>query len=100
MQTIMRIETTLQSLLPGTNNIEALIFKMLPAALSNVPFHHDTENITRYFAENFPLHLAVHEVSRVSSPPEKYTLPPLHIDSDEINIVFSSKKLLYQIQVA
>src|SRR5687768_7229709 len=77
----------------------ALIFNMLPVALSNVPFHRNTKSIIRYFAEHFPMHLAVHEVSAVTTPPAEYTKPHLHVDWDEINIIISQHDLLYRIQV-
>lgn len=73
------------------------IFSLLPVGLSNVPFHEDTPSITRYFAENFPLHLAVHEVSPVLQPPTEYTQPHVHEDRDEINIIVARHKLLYKI---
>jgi hypothetical protein len=99
MQTIMRTKSGYKSLMQGAKDPEDFIFEMLPAALSNVPFHNDTQNITRFFAKDFPFHVAVHEVSPLSSPPERYTLPHLHIDNDEVNIILSSKSLLYRIQV-
>ena len=75
----------------------ALLFSMLPVPLSNVPFHNNTPAITRYFANGFPLHLAVHEVSPVLAPPPEYTQPHLHDDCDEINIIISQQELLYKI---
>jgi mannose-6-phosphate isomerase-like protein (cupin superfamily) len=77
----------------------SLIFNMIPMALSNVAFHKNTKSITRYFAEHFPMHLAVHEVSPVTTPPVEYTKPHLHGDSDEINIIISQHDLLYRIQL-
>jgi hypothetical protein len=78
---------------------QSSIFNMIPVALSNVPFHRNTKSITRYFAKNFPLHLAVHEVSPVLVPPVQYTDPHIHQDTDEINIIISKKNLLYKIQL-
>lgn len=72
---------------------------MIPAALSAIPFHHNTKSITRYVANDFPVHLAVHEVSPVVTPPIEYTQPHLHDDSDEINIIVSRQSLLYKIQL-
>ena len=78
---------------------QSLIFKMLPAALSGVPFHQNTESITRYFSKGFPVHLAVHEVSPVATTPAEYTQPHIHSDSDEVNIIISKDSLLYKIQL-
>jgi mannose-6-phosphate isomerase-like protein (cupin superfamily) len=75
------------------------IFNMIPSALSKVPFHKDTRSITRYFAKDFPVHLAVHEVSKVLVPPAEYTQPHIHEHFDEINIILSDLDLLYAIQV-
>jgi hypothetical protein len=77
----------------------SLVYKMLPSALSNVPFHENTIAITRYIAENFPVHLAIHKVSPVIKAPAEYTLPHLHDDSDEINIILSEHNLTYKIQL-
>lgn len=44
------------------------IHEMLPTTLANVPFHDDTIDITRFFAENFPVYIAVHEISPVMLP--------------------------------
>ncbi|SOD99152.1 hypothetical protein [Spirosoma fluviale] len=74
-----------------------LIFNMEPSALAGVPFHTNTANIVRYFSKQFPLHLAVHEVSPVLYPPADYTAPHLHDDCDEINIIISSDELVYKI---
>lgn len=83
----------------STSQEQACILQLLPIALSNVPFHNNTESVTRYFAEQFPVHLAVHEVSPVKAPPAEYTLPHLHDDADEINIIISRQQLLYKIQL-
>ena len=75
------------------------IFSMIPAALSNVPFHRNTESITRWVAEDFPVNLAVHEISLDMAPPVEYTEPHLHEDWDKINIIISRHDLLYTIQL-
>ncbi|MCU0352478.1 MAG: hypothetical protein MUD08_01865 [Cytophagales bacterium] len=77
----------------------SLIFQLLPDALSNVPFHQDTEAVTRYFAQGFPLHLGVHQVSPVQQPPAQYTQPHVHEQHDEINIIVSPQELVYRIQL-
>jgi len=91
------MQTLINSLLFAKKEDQALLFSMLPVPLSNVPFHNNTAAITRFFAANFPLHLAVHQVSPVLTPPLEYTQPHLHDDSDEINIIISSQKLVYKI---
>lgn len=78
---------------------QSLIFGMIPKALSSVPFHKNTKAITRYFAKDFPLHIAVHEVSPISVPPPEYTEPHVHEDFDEVNIIISNQDLLYAIQL-
>ena len=89
----------MNDLLLMRNSTQEWIFKMLPAALSNVPFHKNTPPITRIIAENFPVHLAVHEVSMVSEPPAEYTQLHSHEDSDEVNIILSPDILVYKIQL-
>lgn len=79
--------------------IEPMICNMLPAALSEVPFHKNTRSITRLFAEDFPVHLAIHEVSPVMEAPMQYTEPHVHDDTDEINIILSDRTLWYKIQL-
>jgi quercetin dioxygenase-like cupin family protein len=78
---------------------EALILTMLPEALSNVPFHHDTPCITRFTAKSFPLHLGVHQVSPVSTPPPQYTEPHIHEEYHEVNLIISEQELVYHIQL-
>jgi len=78
---------------------EPVICHMLQAPLSDVPFHRSTRSITRLFAEEFPLHLAIHEVSPVTTAPGAYTEPHVHEEEDEINIILSSGTLWYKIQL-
>lgn len=82
-----------------TTNWQQAVYEMLPIPLSNVPFHENTESITRWFATGFPVHLAVHEVSPVIAPPVEYTQPHIHDDTHEVNIIISQHLLLYKIQV-
>jgi hypothetical protein len=93
------MQAIINKFLSANNTGQSSIFNMIPVALSNVPFHRNTKSITRYFAKNFPLHLAVHEVSPVLGPPVQYTDPHVHEDTDEINIIISKKNLLYKIQL-
>ena len=82
---------------PSAEKSNPLIFGMEPSALAGVPFHANTASIVRYFARQFPLHLAVHEVSPVLYPPAEYTTPHRHTDCDEVNILISSSELVYKI---
>jgi len=91
------MQTLVSNLFTQKTKEQPYIFNMLPSALSNVPFHSDTKSITRYFAEAFPLHMAVHQVSPVFTPLPEYTEPHIHEDSDEINIIISQKSLVYKI---
>src|SRR5438128_12205704 len=74
---------------------EQFIYELTPSALTNVPFHDDTKSITRFFAENFPAYLAVHEISPVILPPKEYT--HLHVleEHDDVNIILSLQNLVY-----
>jgi mannose-6-phosphate isomerase-like protein (cupin superfamily) len=76
-----------------------LISTMLQAALSDVPFHTNTNAVKRYVAKDFPVLVAVHEVSAITSTPAEYTQPHVHEDEDEINIIVSTEELLYKIQL-
>lgn len=91
------MRTDVLDLLPLVKPTEALLFNMLEAPLSSVPFHNDTPSITRYFAKDFPVHLAVHEVSAIRHTPVEYTLPHVHEDTHEVNIILSKKYLRYRI---
>jgi mannose-6-phosphate isomerase-like protein (cupin superfamily) len=93
------MQTLINKILPAKDKEALHIFSLLPAALSNVPFHNDTKSITRYFAERFPLHLAIHEVSPVLVPPREYTQPHIHEDFDEVNIIVSLHTLIYKIEL-
>jgi mannose-6-phosphate isomerase-like protein (cupin superfamily) len=81
------------------DSLQSLIFKMLPVPLSDVPFHNNTSAITRYFAKNLPVHLAVHEVSTITKAPWEYTQLHMHADCDEINIIISQNSLVYKMQL-
>ncbi|HTL06623.1 MAG TPA: hypothetical protein VL307_00150 [Chitinophagaceae bacterium] len=82
---------------PAVKDLRPLVYNMVPAALSKVPFHADTEAIIRYIAKAFPMHMAVHQVSPVYIAPPLYTTPHVHEDCDEINIIISSQRLIYQV---
>jgi mannose-6-phosphate isomerase-like protein (cupin superfamily) len=93
MQTLIETTPTVKK------EILPFLFGMRPEALSNVPFHENTDAITRYVAKNFPLYLAVHEVSPLKAAPPTYTQPHVHEDFDEVNIILSHEQLIYRIQV-
>ena len=97
MKTIVE-QNVLDAILPLFPEKHPLLYKMLPATLSDVPFHKDTACITRYTAKGFPFHLAVHRVSPVWVPPVEYTEPHWHSDHDEINIIIG-ENLSYKIQM-
>lgn len=93
------MKTLVDSMVPVGSKRPLQLFKMLPAALGNVPFHEDTPSITRYFAENFPVHVAVHKVSPVMSAPKEYTQLHVHDDSDEVNIIISQNNLRFKVKL-
>lgn len=79
---------------------EKLIFKNENSPLSTIPFHKDVPCIERFFSEDFPLHLAIHEISEANGLNEDYTTPHVHDDEDEINIIIGEEGVLdYRIQV-
>ena len=93
------MQTLIQDWPLTKNKKSSFIHDMVPSALANVPFHDDTKSITRFFAENFPLYIAVHEISPVMLPPTEYTQLHVHEDHDEVNIILSRQSLLYKIQI-
>jgi len=93
------MQTLINKILPKKHKGSSNVFSMLPSALSNVPFHNDTKSITRFFADKFPMHLAVHEVSPVLVPPREYTQLHVHDDFDEVNIIVSRHTLIYKIEL-
>jgi mannose-6-phosphate isomerase-like protein (cupin superfamily) len=92
------MNTSIGALTTGCNTVYGNIFKLLAEPLSNIPFHENTDAITRFVAKGFPVHLAVHQVSPVQSPPLQYTFAHVHEEYDEVNIILSSKSLVYKIQ--
>lgn len=80
--------------LQTAKNTSSLIHKLQNVPLSNVPFHQNTALLTRYFAEQFPAYVAIHEISSVVKTPATYTQPHTHDDCDEINIILSTKNLV------
>jgi hypothetical protein len=88
---------TINARLPQALPASEFIFNLPEAALAGVPFHKDSFFITRYCAEHFPFHLAVHEISPVFNPPEEYTKLHQHDDCNEVNIIISPTNILYKI---
>jgi mannose-6-phosphate isomerase-like protein (cupin superfamily) len=80
-------------------SVQPFIFRLQPSALSGIPFHTDTDAISRYAAAGFPLHMAVHQVSPLLAAPPDYTLPHIHDDSDEVNLIVSTGSLVYKIRI-
>jgi hypothetical protein len=93
------MQTFIDSLPTVKSTRQPLIADLVTAALSAVPFHKNTGVVSRYFAQGFPVHLAIHEVSPVTTVPEEYTQPHVHEDTDEVNIIISQAKLIYKIQI-
>ena len=80
---------------------EELIFDFKERPLSMLPFHHEVDGLIRYAADQFPTHLAVHEIDSEEKNTNEYTEPHFHEEEDEINIIIPSKnrKLIYRIQL-
>lgn len=72
---------------------------MINQSLEAIPFHNKTEFIKRIVAVDFPVHLAVHQVSAVLNSVEEYTQPHVHNNCDEINIILSRGQLSYRILI-
>ena len=75
------------------------IHPMLPTALGELPFHQNSHAIIPYFARTFPFHIVVHEISPAIALTGVDTLPHVHEDFDEINLIISHQDLLYKIQI-
>jgi hypothetical protein len=78
----------------------SLIYKNVISPLSSVANHHDVECIERFFAEQFPLHLAIHRVNDAQEQNREYTELHSHTEQ-EINIIIGDKntELEYTIQL-
>lgn len=76
-----------------------LIHQNVSTPLSTVAFHHDISFIERFFADTFPLHLAIHQVSCDLPNTLMYTEPHWH-DVAELNVIMSDEHdLEYLIQL-
>ena len=93
------MNTFIRTLPSATSAAHQHVFELLPEALANIPYHENTDAITRYIAQGFPQHLAIHEVSPLLAPPEQYTFLHVHEDHDEVNIIISKNQLVYSVQV-
>ncbi|MFS0762816.1 cupin domain-containing protein [Peribacillus phoenicis] len=79
---------------------EKLIFKNENSPLSSIPFHKDVQCIERFFSNEFPFHLAIHKVTNANGLDEDYTIPHVHNEEDEINIIVGEEcGLEYRIQL-
>ena len=93
------MEVLLNTLSQRSGMLHPFIFDMTTADLSEVPFHNNTPAVTRYVPKNFPMHMAVHQVSPVLAPPAAYTQSHVHDDCNEINIIIADDNLQYKIQL-
>jgi hypothetical protein len=76
-----------------------LIHQNVSSPLSSVAFHHDVSFIERFFADTFPLHLAIHHVSCDLANTHMYTEPHWH-DVAELNVIIGAEnELEYLIQL-
>ncbi len=78
---------------------QKLIHHNVPSPLSSIAHHHDVDCIERFFADTYPLHLAIHKVTSAANV-ARYTELHCH-DVPEINIVVGDERdeLTYEIQL-
>ncbi len=82
-----------------TRRYSHLIHKYEKSSLSNVPYHADVSCINRYFSEEFPFHLAIHQVKSATPDLRNYTELHTH-ECDEINMLIGDPgELTYIIQL-
>ncbi|XOF34456.1 MAG: hypothetical protein ACL93V_03940 [Candidatus Electrothrix sp. YB6] len=76
-----------------------LIYRNVLAPLSSVPFHSDCSCIERAVAEEFPVHLAIHRITKAQGLPQKYVELHEH-NAPEINILIGDEgEMEYQFQL-
>ena len=93
------MKSIMDNLFPKNAGTGSLLYKMEITPLSNVPFHENTPSITRFFANGFPMHLDIHEVSPIHQAPPIYAQMHKHDFFDEINIIMSKGYMQYMIQL-
>jgi hypothetical protein len=78
---------------------EHLIFKNIEENIGLIPYHTDQLCIQRLVPKKFPLHIALHYVSKIENIPQKYVSPHTH-DVPEVNIfVPMSEDFMYEVEL-
>ncbi|MCI5179521.1 MAG: hypothetical protein D3911_09440 [Candidatus Electrothrix sp. AW3_4] len=76
-----------------------LIYKNVVVPLSSIPFHSDCSCIERAIAEEFPVHLAIHRITKAQDLPQKYVELHKH-SAPEINILIGDEgEMEYRFQL-
>ena len=82
------------------NNHKSYIYPVVPSDLKDLEYHQAIKSIRRFAPANFPMHIAIHQVSM---PEEKnpifYSSSHSHPDEDEVNILISNSSLTYRISL-
>lgn len=78
---------------------QKLIHHNVPNPLSSIAYHHDVDCIERFFADTYPMHLAIHKITNASDVAQ-YTELHCH-NVPEINIIVgdAAGALTYEIQL-
>ena len=67
------------------------IFPSEKSPLNSIPFHSDSKDIKRFFSNNFPIHLVIHEINGAERKEGKYVEKHNH-PKPEINILLGNVK--------
>ena len=62
------------------------MFSGVPESLADLADHLDCPAIERFVLNGFPFHVAIHIVSALDRPPERYSLPHVH-EVPEVNLI-------------
>ena len=82
----------------GSRRYKKLICNMEESSLTSIPFHREIDDIKRWVAKSFPMHLAVHRIHDAKDVPH-YTESHQH-QAPEINMILGDdNKLTYKIQL-
>jgi len=74
------------------------IFRNQPAPLGDTPCHEAIGCIRRFAPTGFPLHVGIHHVKTDDDPGHlDYSMPHLHADQDEVNILITDGHLSYRL---